>query len=111
MSFSRSLSWSSALRDLKSDRTKLPPVREVPLRYTGSPLALTAWRGLSGRRYVCIILPADTDDVPPGVVLYVARDASGVAMLVRPETATELHIHRLAETDAERAAITADLTA
>lgn len=110
MASHRSLSWTAALRDLRADRTTPQPVREVPLRFTGSPLALTSWRGQSGARYVCIVLPVDTTNVPSGVVLHVARDASGVAMLVRPESATELHVHRLAETAADRAALLADLT-
>jgi hypothetical protein len=110
MSSSRTLSWSAALRDLRADRTTPQPVREVPLRYTGSPLPLSAWRGLSGRRYVVSVHSADATDLPAGVELPVARDAAGLAVLLADRVGiTELHVHRLAETPADRAAVIADL--
>lgn len=110
------------------------PPREERLRSTaglrGTPIvSLSAWRGQSGRRYVVRILPArnvDADDLCGAVVIRVSRDGSGLAenrgvsivgdiasaraFIGRlPESVTELHAHRLAETDAERAAVLADL--
>lgn len=131
------ISWSSALRELKSDRLKRQPVREERLRTTqglrGAPaLALSAWRGQSGRRYVVGVHPIDTFDVSEAgqaVVLFVRRDADGISALASgadsPDTldagllvtramlagCTEIHIHRLAEDAAERMGILADLNA
>ena len=92
-------------------------------------MPLSAWRGHSGRRYVVRVLPAravDADELCDAVVLRVRRDASGFpeiqgvsvvgdlasarALVASLSAAVnELHVHRLAETDAERAAILADL--
>ncbi|MHC2108901.1 hypothetical protein [Methylobacterium sp. CM6246] len=113
--------------------------REERLRTTaglrGTPaLGLSAWRGKSGRRYVVGIHQIggiDPDDIGEAVVIAVRRDApgysAGIAQAVRveacaeasavrallaglPKACTELHIHRLCEGDAERAAAVSDLT-
>ncbi|SEH35094.1 hypothetical protein SAMN02799636_01698 [Methylobacterium sp. 275MFSha3.1] len=108
--------------------------REERLRSTaglrGSPIMpLSAWRGRSGRRYVVRVLPVpagDAEELCDAVVMLVGRDDSGLAeirgvSIVRglasaqalidglPPAVTELHAHRLAQTDADRAAILADL--
>ena len=108
--------------------------REERLRSTaglrGSPvLPLSAWRGRSGRRYVVRVLPIrkiDADELRDAVVIQVCRNGSGLAEIrgvsivgtiasaraligSLPDAVTELHAHRLAESDAERAAILADL--
>lgn len=96
----------------------------------GSPaMPLSAWRGRSGRRYVVRILPVpvvDAEDLCDAVVIQVSRDGSGLAEIrgvaivgdraaarafaaSLPPAVTELHAHRLAETDADRAAVLADL--
>ena len=100
----------------------------------GTPaLALSAWRGRSGRRYVVGIHPAvafDPEEMAEAVVIAVRRDNSGIAQLVSVATskesprehlrrtwldffrrggATEMHVHRLAEGEDERVAIVADL--
>ena len=123
MSSHRLLSWSAALRDLKADRAARKPVREERLRTTGyvsGPLILSAWRGLSGRRYVVVIEPITATDLGDAVVIAVARDAAGTATLVgagiapgftAPAGATELHVHRLAETPTDRSTVLADLGA
>ena len=96
-------------------------------------LELSSWRGRSGRRYVVGIHPLSESeilDVTDAVVLAVSRDGEGTAHLidvaaagvqVRPSSrrswmkkarergATELHVHRLANGEAERAAIISDL--
>jgi hypothetical protein len=132
----RTISWSAALRKLKADRLARPVIREERLRSSAhfpgaAPLALSVWRGRSGRRYVVVVQTLDTPDLVAEratVVLAVARDAEGHATIVavRPCEAgdagflgwlaacaqlgaCELHAHRLAETAAERAAIAADL--
>ncbi|MGC5777383.1 hypothetical protein [Methylobacterium sp. NFXW15] len=134
----RALSWSAALRDLKDDRLRRQDVREERLRTAqglrGSPaLALSAWRGRSGRRYVVGVHPAvefDPEDMSDSVAIAVRRDGSGIAQMVsvassgesprehlrrvwldrvRKGGATELHIHRLAEDERERGAIVDDL--
>lgn len=113
-------------------------MREERLRTTaglrGIPaLPLSAWRGRSGRRYVVGIhelAEPDPDDLDAAVVMAVRRDADGTGALVcvtcagddprepltrswlavaRHRGANEMHIHRLAEGEAERRAIVADL--
>jgi hypothetical protein len=109
--------------------------REEGLRSTvglrGSfAMSLSAWRGRSGRRYVVRVLPAaktEADDLCDAVVLCVSRTGDGLAEIRGvsivsdvasshaligglPDAVTELHAHRLAESDAERAAILADLS-
>ena len=132
MSNQWSLSWAQALRDLQSDRQSHPPIREERLRSTaglrGTPaVALSAWRGRSGRRYVVGVHDMTADviaDLGPAVAAAVTRNATGQASIVnvtaladaawvaaaRAAGATELHVHRLAETDAECAAVVRDLT-
>lgn len=104
----RTLSWSSALRDLKADHASRPAIREERLRSTPH-VTLSAWRGRSGRRYVVSVHPVTAEDHGPAVVIAVARDAAGIASIVTLGEATELHVHRLAETDEARAAVAADL--
>lgn len=78
----RSISWAAALRELKSDRVARSAIREERLRTStglrGAPvLAMSAWRGHSGRRYVVVVQPLDTVDLvaeDPAVVLAVGRD-------------------------------------
>ena len=112
-------------------------MREERLRATAglrqAPLALSAWRGRSGRRYVVGIHSldaADVLDVTDAVLLAVRRDRDGVAQVidvatagsrplaqarerwmavVRERGATEMHVHRLAECEDERRAIVEDL--
>ncbi|MGH1573429.1 hypothetical protein ACRAWG_25635 [Methylobacterium sp. P31] len=132
----RNISWSAALRELKADRAVRSSVREERLRTSaglrGAPaLAMSAWRGRSGRRYVVIIQPLDNLDLVAehgAVVLAVARDEQGRAAIVAARGceagdpgflgwlaacarlgARELHAYRLAETMAERTAVAADV--
>ncbi|MDP4003691.1 hypothetical protein [Methylobacterium sp. NEAU K] len=132
----RSISWAAALRELKADRAAPSPVREERLRTStglrGAPaLAMSAWRGHSGRRYVVVVQPLDTLDLvaeDAALVLAVARAAQGQGAIVAARAcergdpgflgwlaacaglgARELHAYRLAETAAERAVIAADL--
>lgn len=133
---SRDLSWNAALASLRADRAARLPVREERLRSAaglrGTPaLTLSAWRGQSGRRYVVGVHGLDAETLIEAgdcVALAVARDADGIASIrrvtadnapsdvgawikaVRADGATEVHIHRLAGSDAERRAMIADLT-
>lgn len=112
-------------------------MREERLRTTaglrGTPaLALSAWRGRSGKRYVVgvhALSAPDLDEMGEAVVIAVRRDAAGIAELVdvsasgqsprdrlhrwlacaKTGGATEMHVHRLAEDEAEREAIVEDL--
>jgi len=113
-------------------------VREERLRTTaglrGTPaLALSAWRGRSGRRYVVgvhALNEPDFAEVGEAVVIAVRRDEAGIALPVsvvssgtsprehlhrnwlaraRAVGATEMHVHRLAESEDERRAIVDDL--
>lgn len=113
-------------------------MREERLRTTaglrGSPaLALSAWRGRSGRRYVVGVhdlAEPDFDELGEAVVIAVRRDDFGIALPVSVATsgesprerlhrnwiararaigATEMHVHRLAETESARRAIVDDL--
>lgn len=109
MTYRRTIDLSRALRDLSAERIQRPAVREEPLRGTAAA-SLTAWRGRSGRRYVCSIRdPQSWDGDPSAVVVPVRRDARGVAAICALDAAAELHVHRLAETETERAAARADL--
>lgn len=138
MAARRTLSWNAALQDLRADRETPSEIREERLRATAGlkgnpPQALTAWRGLSSKRFVFAILDVDAAAVrekvytSTDVLLAVFRDASGVATPLRAgavsaETAeavvakaaalgaNELHIHNLAATPAERSAVIKDLT-
>ena len=111
-------------------------MREERLRATAnlrSSPALSSWRGRSGRRYIVGIHPlgeAELLDVTDAVVLAVSRDGNGTAHVVdvatagahpsatarlrwmsdaRARGATEMHVHRLADTEAQRKAIVEDL--
>lgn len=133
----RTISWAAALRELKADRLSRPVIREERLRYSANcpglaPLALSVWRGRSGRRYVVVVQALDTPDLVTeraSVVLAIARDTEGQSTIVavRPceagdagflgwlaacaqRGALELHAHRLVETATDRAAVAADLT-
>ncbi len=100
----------------------------------GAPaLPLSAWRGRSGRRYVVGVHPAggfDVDEMAEAVVIAVCRDDTGIAKMVSVATskesprdhlrrtwlervrnggATEMHVHRLADSEADRMAIADDL--
>ncbi|MGU3536542.1 hypothetical protein [Methylobacterium sp. A54F] len=138
MANKRALSWSAALRDLKDDRTRREDVREERLRTAaslrGTPaLALSAWRGRSGRRYVVGVhelTEPEFDGMGQAVVIAVRRNAAGIAEMVevaaagesprerltrtwlsrvRRDGATEMHVHRLAAGEAERSAVVDDL--
>ena len=113
-------------------------MREERLKTTaglrGTPaLPLSAWRGRSGRRHAVGVHPAgafDLDEMAEAVVIAVRRDDTGIAEMVsvatsnesprdhlrrtwldrvRTRGATELHVHRLADDEAERTAIVNDL--
>jgi len=116
----------SALHDLP---------REERLRTTaglrGTPaLALSAWRGASGRRYVVGIWDArhvELDELIEAVAIGVTRDGHGIAQLqgvaaglgrdagqkwlgeMRRKGCTEIHIHRLCDGAEERSAVGDDL--
>jgi hypothetical protein len=121
-----------------SSDPEIPPMREVRLRTAaslrGTPaLVLSAWRGRSGRRYVVGIhelVERELDDMGEAVVMAVRRDSAGIGELIavtaagssprerltrnwiaraRHGGANEMHVHRLAEDEAERCEIVADL--
>jgi len=132
----RTISWAAALRELKADRAARSPIREERLRTNadlrGAPaLAMSVWRGRSGRRYVVVVQPLDAPELiaeHAAVVLAVARDEQGQASIVAARAceagdpgflgwlaacagldARELHAYRLAETWIECVDIAADL--
>ncbi len=136
MSNRRTLSWLTSMRDLRHERITKAIVREERLRATAGlrePPALTSWRGRSGRRYVVGIHPAneaDIADLTDAVLIGVQRLGDGTSEVLdvsapgprssarqrsrwlasmRSRGATELHVHRLAESEAERRAVVADL--
>jgi hypothetical protein len=136
MANKRTISWNAAMRDLRNDRMRRAGVREERLRATAglrSATTLSSWRGLSGRRYIVGVHPLELNElleVTDAVVLAVSRDESGTGHVVdsvlagdQPSTetrtrwldrvqgcgASELHIHRLADTEARRREILADL--
>ncbi|TDR94759.1 hypothetical protein EV668_2048 [Enterovirga rhinocerotis] len=112
-------------------------VREERLRSTaGLRLAspMSSWRGVSGRRYVVGVHPSLVPavvDMAGAVLIAVRRGGDGTASVVdvtvpdpaatrrsrlrwlalmRTRGATELHVHLLAEDDAERDAVRRDLS-
>jgi hypothetical protein len=134
----RQLSWLTSMRDMRHDRISRAIVREERLRATAGlrePPALTSWRGRSGRRYVVGVHAAsepDIAEVMDAVLIAVQRSGDGTAEVVdvaapgsltskrqrqswlstmQARGATELHVHRLAESEAERRAVVADLLA
>lgn len=123
-----------------ADHVRLLPIFEVVLRVTSDlahPAAMTAWRGLSGRRYVASVQPlaeVEIDTVAFGMAIAVRRSPDGIARAMdvmalsranvpgeaaswlarmRTRGASELHVHRLderkSERDSERRAVLADL--
>jgi hypothetical protein len=126
------------MRDVRAERSGRAAIREERLRATAglrhTSLALTSWRGRSGRRYVVGIHPleeAELAQLSEAVILAVRRDADGTAHVVdlatagsrpgepargrwmravRDRGATEIHVHRLAEGEAERRAVVEDLS-
>lgn len=102
-------------------------VREVPLSGKASPkIALSAWRGQSGRRYVVALYTLDqaVEVSAPDAVFIGVRRVDGVARIVgvghrgsvvdaialaRADGANELHVHRLEDDRAARDAIVEDL--
>ncbi|QGY05502.1 hypothetical protein MMSR116_29125 [Methylobacterium mesophilicum SR1.6/6] len=128
MSSRRRLAWSNELSRIRSDRSTRPEVREERLRATrSSAVALSAWRGVSGRRYVVAVFTLDqavSSDAPGAVFLAVRRGDDGLARIVgaghrgamwealdwaRSDRANELHLYQLAESDEERDRIVEDL--
>lgn len=124
------------MRDFRNDRTRRAGVHEERLRATAglrSSSTLSSWRGHSGRRYIVGVHPLELSellDVTDAVLLAVRRDEAGMghvvdAAMAGPEPseatrsrwmakvqalgASELHVHRLADTDALRRAIFDDL--
>jgi hypothetical protein len=125
------------MRDLRHERARRAGVREERLRATAglrqASLALSSWRGRSGRRYIVGVHPlveAEILEVTDAIILAVSRDDDGTAHVidiatagsrpsggartrwmahVRERGATEMHVHRLADGDRERRAIIEDL--
>lgn len=124
------------MRDLRNDRMRRAGVREERLRATAGLRAsptLSSWRGRSGRRYIVGVHPlvlTELLEITDAVILAVSRDDTGAAHVVdsvlagavpsedtrtrwleqvRERGASELHIHRLADTEARRREILADL--
>ena len=128
MSSNRRIAWGAAMDQARGNRMTRRPIREERLRGKDSPaIALSAWRGQSGRRYVVAVYTlaqAREVDAPGAVLLGVRRGDVGLACIVgvgwngtmaeavelaTADGATEMHAHRIADTDAERDAIVEDL--
>lgn len=124
------------MRDQRRERQPRAGIREERLRALSGLRrgpALTSWRGASGRRYVVgvhAVEPAVMEDATEAVVIAVERSGDGVARVVdvaapaagttrrsrlrwlalaRTRGATEMHVHLLAEDQAERDAVVRDL--
>lgn len=121
MAARRSLSWTSALRDIKDDRASRPEVRYEAVKSFTRGIDLCAWRGRSGRRYACRVLPLDIDasDFRNAVMIASDDDNTVLDVSIFPSAAviesmiangaTKLSAHMLADSTAERAAIARDL--
>lgn len=133
----RFTSWSISMPDFR-DRTPCAGIREERLRSTiglREPDVLSSWRGRSGRRYVVgvqALAETDVSEVTDAVVIAVQRSGDGVAAVIdvampgigmpprarlgwlssmRARGATEVHVHLLADSEAERQAVLDDLVA
>src|SRR4028119_2047108 len=88
MANKRTISWNTAMRDLRNDRMRRAGVREERLRATAglrSSSTLSSWRGHSGRRYIVGVHPlalSELLDVTDAVLLAVRRDEAGTAHVV-----------------------------
>lgn len=129
MSSNRRVAWGAAFAKARGDRMVRREIREERLRGKSVPaIALSAWRGQSGCRYVVAVYTlaqARSDvDAPGAVLIGVRRGDDGLARIVgvgwkgtmaeavelaAADGATEMHAHRLAETDTDREAIVEDL--
>jgi hypothetical protein len=129
------LNWGREKDRMRGHREAPPEVREERLRTMAglrgtAAIALSAWRGRSAQRYVVGIHDLGSTDAleaAPAVVIAVRRDEAGLASplnvasietaadavawvrLAQEAGASELHIHRLADAAAARAAVAADL--
>jgi hypothetical protein len=129
VSSNRRVAWGAELNKARGNRMAREPIREVPLTGKASPkIALSAWRGQSGCRYVVAVYTlaqarADVD-APGAVLIGVRRGDDGLARIVgvgwrgtmaeaaalaAADGATEIHAHRLADSDEDREAIVEDL--
>ncbi|MBP2494694.1 hypothetical protein ABID82_007185 [Methylobacterium sp. PvP062] len=129
MSSNRRVAWGAAFAKARGDRMVRREIREERLRgQRCSVLDLSAWRGQSGRRYVVAVYTlaqarADVD-APGAVLIGVRRGDDGLARIVgvgwrgtmseavelaAADGATEMHAHRLADSDEDREAIVEDL--
>lgn len=134
----RSLPWSLVRSAIQADRDVRPSIREERLQVAGvehrAKLTLSSWRGHSGRRYVVIVHPFSAGDLVlarDSTLIAVRREPSGTAAIVGmfamrdhprdfalgrfleradESLATEIHIHRLAESEAARDAVIQDLS-
>jgi hypothetical protein len=134
MSNRRPLHWSRVLADLKSDRLQRAEIREEFQRTPGlrGGSSLSSWRGQSGSRYVVRVHAIDAfgpADALNTVVLFIRRSTEGRAQIVmggrdldtrslaglldlaKADACQEVHVHRLEEEPAGRAAILQDLRA
>lgn len=128
-----SLSWSLALKRLRTPPADVPGIREKRLQWHPDPrtkITLSSWQGKSGRSHVVSVLPFRMPDLVldrDTVLLAVRRESPGQSTLLAVASmddglsvwraldraaaagADELHIHRLAETVQARTAIAEDL--
>src|SRR4028119_1586070 len=95
MANKRTISWNTAMRDLRNDRMRRAGVHEERLRATAglrSSSTLSSWRGHSGRRYIVGVHPLalsellDVTDAllpagRPGAALAHLRGVAGAALL------------------------------
>ena len=124
------------MRDMRHERLTRAMVREERLRAAAAMTdasSLSSWRGRSGRRYVVGVHPLsepDMAELDEAVVIAVRRSGDGDAALLgvaspgrstprvarlgwlagmRARGATEMHVHRLADSESARQAVVADL--
>ncbi|MET3485381.1 hypothetical protein [Methylobacterium sp. 1973] len=129
MSSNRRVAWGAAFAKARGDRMVRREIREERLRgQRCSVLDLSAWRGQSGRRYVVAVYTLaqarSEVDAPGAVLIGVRRGDDGLARIVgvgwrgtmaeaaelaAADGATEIHAHRLADSDEDREAIVEDL--
>jgi hypothetical protein len=100
------------------------PLSSELLRDAGAKDRFWYWRGASGRRYIHSVYPADACPPLPGAVYVLVKRTgtlrtalaagrlsvwSGSPPAGADSGACELHVHLMAESDAEAEAILADL--
>lgn len=132
MSNKRMPAWNRAMDEARANRAVRPEIREERVARNMQPSpgssGVSAWRGKSKTRYIVSLYPIaawQADPLGPAVVFAINRAADGLPELIgtyafeggdfetvraraKARGATEIGLHRLADTELDRARVAAD---